>query len=185
MAVRSGARRTLTPPHDALHGSARRPVANLGGPLVQTRALKWIGRPIWLWLGIKLWCGDGGTLEARRPPRTDAVSAAKLLGPWPGCLRGDQPQRQRASPFFVAFSRPSSIPQTRDSHPDARLAVAGTSSCSQLKFAKLPRLRVVARPPPSRGRAAWLAITAQPSRRIKPDRPAGLLIGAVSPLSPQ
>src|SRR5262245_62826349 len=39
--------------------------------------LKWIGAAYLVWLGIKLWRA-GGTLEAA--PRTDVVSAAKMLG---------------------------------------------------------------------------------------------------------
>jgi threonine/homoserine/homoserine lactone efflux protein len=39
--------------------------------------LKWLGAAYLVWLGIKLWRA-GGTLEAQ--PRTDAASAARMLG---------------------------------------------------------------------------------------------------------
>ena len=58
--------------------------------------LKWIGAPYLVWLGIKLWRA-GGTLDA--PPRTDAVSAAKMLGhAW--LVTALNP---KSITFFVAF----------------------------------------------------------------------------------
>src|SRR6188472_78219 len=52
------------------------------GALLATSAslftlFKWAGAAYLVWLGIKLWRA-GGTLDAA--PRTDAVSAAKMLG---------------------------------------------------------------------------------------------------------
>jgi threonine/homoserine/homoserine lactone efflux protein len=59
-------------------------------------ALKWIGAAYLVWLGIKLWRA-GGTLEAA--PRTDKVSAAKMLGhAW--LVTALNP---KSITFFVAF----------------------------------------------------------------------------------
>ena len=58
--------------------------------------LKWIGAAYLVWLGVKLWRA-GGTLEAA--PRTDAVSAAKMLGhAW--LVTALNP---KSITFFVAF----------------------------------------------------------------------------------
>jgi len=58
--------------------------------------LKWIGAAYLVWLGVKLWRG-GGTLEAA--PRTDVVSAAKMLGhAW--LVTALNP---KSITFFVAF----------------------------------------------------------------------------------
>ena len=68
--------------------------------------LKWIGAAYLVWLGVKLWCA-GGTLEAR--PRTDAVSAAKMLGhAW--LVTALNP---KSITFFVAF-----LPAFLDPHAD-------------------------------------------------------------------
>src|ERR1700722_20279680 len=67
-------------------------------------ALKWIGAAYLVWLGIKLWRA-GGALEAA--PRTDAVSAAKMLGhAW--LVTALNP---KSITFFVAF-----LPQFLDRH---------------------------------------------------------------------
>ena len=59
-------------------------------------ALKWIGAAYLVWLGIKLWRA-GGALEAT--PRTDVVSAAKMLGhAW--LVTALNP---KSITFFVAF----------------------------------------------------------------------------------
>ena len=59
-------------------------------------ALKWIGAAYLVWLGIKLWRA-GGALEAA--PRTDVVSAAKMLGhAW--LVTALNP---KSITFFVAF----------------------------------------------------------------------------------
>jgi threonine/homoserine/homoserine lactone efflux protein len=59
-------------------------------------ALKWIGAAYLVWLGIRLWHA-GGTLDA--PPRTDKVSAAKMLGhAW--LVTALNP---KSITFFVAF----------------------------------------------------------------------------------
>jgi threonine/homoserine/homoserine lactone efflux protein len=59
-------------------------------------ALKWLGAAYLVYLGIKLW-RTGGTLDA--PPRTDAVSAAKMLGhAW--LVTALNP---KSITFFVAF----------------------------------------------------------------------------------
>ena len=59
-------------------------------------ALKWIGAAYLVWLGVKLWRA-GDTLDA--PPRTDAVSAAKMLGhAW--LVTALNP---KSITFFVAF----------------------------------------------------------------------------------
>jgi threonine/homoserine/homoserine lactone efflux protein len=58
--------------------------------------LKWVGAAYLVYLGIKLWRA-GGTLEA--PPRTDAVSAARMLGhAW--LVTALNP---KSITFFVAF----------------------------------------------------------------------------------
>ena len=58
--------------------------------------LKWIGAAYLVWLGVKLWRA-GRTLEA--PPRTDAVSAARMLGhAW--LVTALNP---KSITFFVAF----------------------------------------------------------------------------------
>ena len=58
--------------------------------------LKWVGAIYLVWLGVKLWRA-GGTLEAA--PRTDAVSAAKMLGhAW--LVTALNP---KSITFFVAF----------------------------------------------------------------------------------
>ena len=58
--------------------------------------LKWIGAAYLIWLGVKLWRA-GGTLEAT--PRTDAVSAARMLGhAW--LVTALNP---KSITFFVAF----------------------------------------------------------------------------------
>src|SRR5215470_15266205 len=58
--------------------------------------LKWIGAAYLVWLGVKLWRA-GGTFEAA--PRTDAVSAAKMLGhAW--LVTALNP---KSITFFVAF----------------------------------------------------------------------------------
>src|SRR3990167_9552071 len=59
-------------------------------------ALKWVGAAYLVYLGIKLWRA-GDTLEAA--PRTDAVSAARMLGhAW--LVTALNP---KSIPFFVAF----------------------------------------------------------------------------------
>ena len=71
------------------------------GALLATSAtlftiLKWVGAAYLIYLGIKLWRA-GGTLDA--PPRTDAVSAAKMLGhAW--LVTALNP---KSITFFVAF----------------------------------------------------------------------------------
>jgi threonine/homoserine/homoserine lactone efflux protein len=71
------------------------------GALLATSAtlftvLKWIGAAYLVWLGVKLWRA-GGTLEAA--PRTDAVSAARMLGhAW--LVTALNP---KSITFFVAF----------------------------------------------------------------------------------
>lgn len=71
------------------------------GALLATSAtlftiLKWVGAAYLVYLGIKLWRA-GGTLEAK--PRTDAVSAAKMLGhAW--LVTALNP---KSITFFVAF----------------------------------------------------------------------------------
>ena len=71
------------------------------GALLATSAtlftiLKWAGAAYLVYLGIKLWCA-GGALEAA--PRTDAVSAAKMLGhAW--LVTALNP---KSITFFVAF----------------------------------------------------------------------------------
>ena len=68
--------------------------------------LKWVGAAYLVYLGIKLWRG-GGTLEAA--PRTDAVSAAKMLGhAW--LVTALNP---KSITFFVAF-----LPAFLDPHAD-------------------------------------------------------------------
>src|SRR5215471_10700390 len=68
--------------------------------------LKWIGAAYLVWLGIKLWRA-GGTLEAA--PRTDAVSAARMLGhAW--LVTALNP---KSITFFVAF-----LPAFLDPHAD-------------------------------------------------------------------
>jgi threonine/homoserine/homoserine lactone efflux protein len=58
--------------------------------------LKWVGAAYLVWLGIKLWRA-GGALEAN--PRSDAVSAAKMLGhAW--LVTALNP---KSITFFVAF----------------------------------------------------------------------------------
>jgi threonine/homoserine/homoserine lactone efflux protein len=58
--------------------------------------LKWVGAAYLVWLGIKLWRA-GGTLEAT--PRTDSVSAARMLGhAW--LVTALNP---KSITFFVAF----------------------------------------------------------------------------------
>ena len=58
--------------------------------------LKWLGAAYLVWLGLKLWRA-GGTLDAA--PRTDAVSAAKMLGhAW--LVTALNP---KGSTFFVSF----------------------------------------------------------------------------------
>ena len=58
--------------------------------------LKWIGAAYLVWLGLKLW-RSGGTLEAA--PRTDAVSAIRMLGhAW--LVTALNP---KSITFFVAF----------------------------------------------------------------------------------
>src|SRR5215468_1753383 len=69
-------------------------------------ALKWIGAAYLVWLGIKLWRA-GSTL--RTAPRTDAVSAAKMLGhAW--LVTALNP---KSITFFVAF-----LPAFLDPHAD-------------------------------------------------------------------
>lgn len=71
------------------------------GALLATSAtlftiLKWVGAAYLVYLGIKLWRA-GGTLDAK--PRTDAVSAAKMLGhAW--LVTALNP---KSITFFVAF----------------------------------------------------------------------------------
>ncbi len=71
------------------------------GALLATSAtlftiLKWVGAAYLVYLGIKLWRA-GGTLDA--PPRTDAVSAARMLGhAW--LVTALNP---KSITFFVAF----------------------------------------------------------------------------------
>jgi homoserine/homoserine lactone efflux protein len=68
--------------------------------------LKWIGAAYLVWLGVKLWLA-GGTLEAA--PRTDVVSAAKMLGhAW--LVTALNP---KSITFFVAF-----LPAFLDPHTD-------------------------------------------------------------------
>lgn len=68
--------------------------------------LKWIGAAYLVWLGVKLWRA-GGTLEAK--PRTDAASAAKMLGhAW--LVTALNP---KSITFFVAF-----LPAFLDPHAD-------------------------------------------------------------------
>lgn len=58
--------------------------------------LKWVGAAYLVWLGIKLWRA-GGALDA--PPRTDAASAARMLGhAW--LVTALNP---KSITFFVAF----------------------------------------------------------------------------------
>jgi threonine/homoserine/homoserine lactone efflux protein len=69
-------------------------------------ALKWIGAAYLVWLGIKLWRA-GGSLDA--PPRTDAASAAMMLGhAW--VVTALNP---KSITFFVAF-----LPQFLDPRAD-------------------------------------------------------------------
>ena len=69
-------------------------------------ALKWIGAAYLVWLGIKLWRA-GAALEAA--PRTDVVSAAKMLGhAW--LVTALNP---KSITFFVAF-----LPAFLDPHAD-------------------------------------------------------------------
>src|SRR6516164_11310465 len=69
-------------------------------------ALKWIGAAYLVWLGIKLWRA-GGALEAA--PRTDVVSAARMLGhAW--LVTALNP---KSITFFVAF-----LPAFLDPHAD-------------------------------------------------------------------
>ncbi len=69
-------------------------------------ALKWIGAAYLVWLGIKLWRA-GGTLDAA--PRTDKVSAVKMLGhAW--LVTALNP---KSITFFVAF-----LPAFLDPHAD-------------------------------------------------------------------
>ncbi|MDP3899151.1 MAG: LysE family translocator [Mesorhizobium sp.] len=69
-------------------------------------ALKWIGAAYLIWLGIKLFRA-GGALDAA--PRTDAASAAKMLGhAW--LVTALNP---KSITFFVAF-----LPQFLDRHAD-------------------------------------------------------------------
>ena len=81
------------------------------GALLATSAtlftvLKWIGAAYLVWLGVKLWRA-GGTLEAK--PRTDAASAAKMLGhAW--LVTALNP---KSITFFVAF-----LPAFLDPHAD-------------------------------------------------------------------
>ena len=68
--------------------------------------LKWVGAAYLMYLGIKLWRA-GGTLEAA--PRTDAVSAARMLGhAW--LVTALNP---KSITFFVAF-----LPAFLDPHAD-------------------------------------------------------------------
>src|SRR6266851_5012123 len=68
--------------------------------------LKWIGAAYLVWLGVKLWRA-GGALEAA--PRTDAVSAARMLGhAW--LVTALNP---KSITFFVAF-----LPAFLDPHAD-------------------------------------------------------------------
>jgi threonine/homoserine/homoserine lactone efflux protein len=68
--------------------------------------LKWVGAGYLVWLGIKLWRA-GGALEAS--PRTDAVSAIKMLGhAW--LVTALNP---KSITFFVAF-----LPAFLDPHAD-------------------------------------------------------------------
>lgn len=68
--------------------------------------LKWIGAAYLVWLGIKLWRA-GGSLTAE--PRTDAASAAKMLGhAW--LVTALNP---KGITFFVAF-----LPQFLNPHVD-------------------------------------------------------------------
>jgi threonine/homoserine/homoserine lactone efflux protein len=66
--------------------------------------LKWVGAAYLVYLGVKLWRA-GGALEAA--PRTDAVSAGRMLGQ-PGLVTALNP---RASPSSWPSCRPSSIPR--------------------------------------------------------------------------
>lgn len=69
-------------------------------------ALKWVGAAYLIWLGIKLFRA-GGALDAA--PRTDAASAAKMLGhAW--LVTALNP---KSITFFVAF-----LPQFLDRHGD-------------------------------------------------------------------
>ena len=69
-------------------------------------ALKWIGAAYLVWLGVKLWRA-GGALEAT--PRTDAASAARMLGhAW--LVTALNP---KSITFFVAF-----LPAFLDPHAD-------------------------------------------------------------------
>ncbi len=68
--------------------------------------LKWIGAAYLVWLGVKLWRA-GGTLDAK--PRSDATSAAKMLGhAW--LVTALNP---KSITFFVAF-----LPAFLDPHAD-------------------------------------------------------------------
>ena len=68
--------------------------------------LKWIGAAYLVWLGVKLWRA-GGTLETA--PRTDAVSATKMLGhAW--LVTALNP---KSITFFVSF-----LPTFLDPHAD-------------------------------------------------------------------
>ena len=103
--------------------------------------LKWVGAAYLVWLGIKLWRA-GGTLEAA--PRTDAVSAAKMLGhAW--LVTALNP---KSITFFVAF-----LPAFLDPHADfltqmlvfeTTFLAAGLRQCLRLRAGRLarPRLRL-------------------------------------------
>src|SRR4051794_38493406 len=123
-------------------------------------ALKWIGAAYLVWLGIKLWRA-GGTLEAA--PRTDVVSAAKMLGhAW--LVTALNP---KSITFFVAF-----LPAFLDPHADfwTQMAVF-ESTFLMLAFANAFAYALVA----SRARG----FVANPrALRIVNRTGGGLLIGA-------
>ena len=122
-------------------------------------ALKWIGAAYLVWLGIKLWRA-GGTLEAA--PRTDAVSAAKMLGhAW--LVTALNP---KSITFFVAF-----LPAFLDPH--GRLPDADAGLRDDLPRARLRqclRLRAGRHKRPRPGRQSPRHRDRQQGRRRAADR---------------
>jgi threonine/homoserine/homoserine lactone efflux protein len=110
--------------------------------------LKWVGAGYLVWLGIKLWRA-GGALEAS--PRTDAVSAIKMLGhAW--LVTALNP---KSITFFVAF-----LPAFLDPHADfLRQMLVFETTFLVLAFAQRLRLR------PGRLAGAWLRFQPAGDRR--------------------